>query len=66
MKIKVLYCIDDTTTELTIEGKRVTGQIFPDGRGMVQAFDEYNNLVRRVILGKVYLMDMDMDMSASE
>lgn len=60
MKARILYNVDDTTTELTIEANRLTGQIFSDGRGMVQAFDENNKLVRRLIFGKVYIMDMDV------
>lgn len=56
-KARILYSIDDTTTELNVDGHKITAQIFPDGRSMVQVLDEHNNVVRRVLLSKVYLID---------
>lgn len=57
MKVRILYTVDDTTTEMALEGANVKVQLFKDHRGCVRIYDDQEELVRTVLFAQVHLID---------
>ena len=60
MRVKVLYSVDDTTTEMVLTGPRVGVQIHRDGRGVARVYSKKDKVVRTVLFAKVYLIDREV------
>ena len=59
MKLHATYRIDGTTTNLHIEGFRITVQTWKGGRALIQVFDENHNLLKFYRLHKAYYIEVE-------
>lgn len=57
MRVKILYSVDDTVTEMVLTGHRVGVQIYKDGRGIARVYSKKGKARRSVLFAKVHLID---------
>lgn len=58
-KVSATYTVDDTTTDITVVGDRVSTQLWDSGRAQITVRDDDGRRTRVVHLARAWIIDVE-------